>query len=73
MRDDQPAACDHETQSALAERRTQGHYRGDADFLRDIETPAERRRAVMKIYIRSYGGISLYASGVHRPAQREGR
>src|SRR6266581_3873594 len=33
-------------------------------FCRDIETPAERRRAVMKIYITLYGGISLYAAGV---------
>jgi AcrR family transcriptional regulator len=33
-------------------------------FCRDIKTPAERRRAVMKIYITLYGGISLYAAGV---------
>jgi hypothetical protein len=33
-------------------------------FCRDIETPAKRRRAVMKIYITLYGGISLYAAGV---------
>ncbi len=33
-------------------------------FCRDIETPAERRRAVMKIYITLYGGVSLYAAGV---------
>jgi hypothetical protein len=33
-------------------------------FCRDIETPAERRRAVMKIYITLYGGMSLYAAGV---------
>ena len=33
-------------------------------FCRDIETPTERRRAVMKIYITLYGGISLYAAGV---------
>jgi hypothetical protein len=33
-------------------------------FCRDIETPAERRRAVMKVYITLYGGISLYAAGV---------
>jgi AcrR family transcriptional regulator len=33
-------------------------------FCRDIETPAARRRAVMKIYITLYGGISLYAAGV---------
>jgi AcrR family transcriptional regulator len=33
-------------------------------FCRDIATPAERRRAVMKIYITLYGGISLYAAGV---------
>ena len=33
-------------------------------FCRDIESPAERRRAVMKIYITLYGGISLYAAGV---------
>ena len=28
-------------------------------FCRDIEGPAERRRAVMKVYITLYGGISL--------------
>jgi AcrR family transcriptional regulator len=33
-------------------------------FCRDIAMPAERRRAVMKIYITLYGGISLYAAGV---------
>jgi AcrR family transcriptional regulator len=33
-------------------------------FCRDIETPAARRRAVMKIYLTLYGGISLYAAGV---------
>ena len=33
-------------------------------FCRDIETPAARRRAVMKVYITLYGGISLYATGV---------
>ncbi|SHJ37283.1 transcriptional regulator, TetR family [Bradyrhizobium lablabi] len=33
-------------------------------FCADIETPAARRRAVMKIYITLYGGISLYAAGV---------
>jgi AcrR family transcriptional regulator len=33
-------------------------------FCRDIETPVERRRAVMKVYITLYGGISLYAAGV---------
>jgi AcrR family transcriptional regulator len=33
-------------------------------FCRDIPTPAARRRAVMKIYITLYGGISLYAAGV---------
>jgi AcrR family transcriptional regulator len=33
-------------------------------FCRDIATRAERRRAVMKIYITFYGGISLYAAGV---------
>jgi AcrR family transcriptional regulator len=33
-------------------------------FCKDIETPAERRRAVMKVYITLYGGISLYAAGV---------
>ena len=33
-------------------------------FCRDIATPAKRRRAVMKIYITLYGGISLYAAGV---------
>jgi hypothetical protein len=30
-------------------------------FARDIESPAERRRAVMKVCITLYGGISLYA------------
>jgi len=33
-------------------------------FARDIESSAERRRAVMKVYITLYGGISLYAAGV---------
>ncbi len=33
-------------------------------FARDIESSAERRRAVMKVYITLYGGISLYATGV---------
>ena len=33
-------------------------------FARDIESSAERRRAVMKGYITLYGGISLYAAGV---------
>jgi AcrR family transcriptional regulator len=33
-------------------------------FCQDIEGPAERRRAVMKVYITLYGGISLYATGV---------
>jgi AcrR family transcriptional regulator len=33
-------------------------------FCRDIESPAERRRAVMKVYITLYGGISLYTAGV---------
>jgi AcrR family transcriptional regulator len=33
-------------------------------FCKDIEAPAERRRAVMKVYITLYGGISLYAAGV---------
>jgi AcrR family transcriptional regulator len=33
-------------------------------FCQDIENPAERRRAVMKVYITLYGGISLYATGV---------
>jgi AcrR family transcriptional regulator len=33
-------------------------------FCRDIESPAARRRAVMKIYLTLYGGISLYAAGV---------
>lgn len=33
-------------------------------FCKDIETPAARRRAVMKIYVTLYGGISLYAAGV---------
>jgi AcrR family transcriptional regulator len=33
-------------------------------FCKDIETPAARRRAVMKVYITLYGGISLYATGV---------
>jgi AcrR family transcriptional regulator len=33
-------------------------------FCRDIQTPAARRRAVMKVYITLYGGISLYAAGV---------
>ena len=33
-------------------------------FCQDIEAPAERRRAVMKVYITLYGGISLYAAGI---------
>jgi AcrR family transcriptional regulator len=33
-------------------------------FCTHIETPAARRRAVMKVYITLYGGISLYAAGV---------
>jgi AcrR family transcriptional regulator len=33
-------------------------------FCGDIAAPAERRRAVMKVYITLYGGISLYAAGV---------
>jgi AcrR family transcriptional regulator len=33
-------------------------------FCADIESPAARRRAVMKVYITLYGGISLYAAGV---------
>src|SRR6202048_3461491 len=33
-------------------------------FCRDIKTPAERRRAAMKIYITLYGGILLYCAGV---------
>ena len=33
-------------------------------FCREVDTPAARRRAVMKIYITLYGGISLYAAGV---------
>ena len=33
-------------------------------FCAGIESPAERRRAVMKVYITLFGGISLYAAGV---------
>lgn len=33
-------------------------------FCQDIESPAARRRAVMKVYITLYGGISLYATGI---------
>jgi AcrR family transcriptional regulator len=33
-------------------------------FCRDIESPADRRRAVMKVYITLYGGIWLYTAGV---------
>ena len=33
-------------------------------FCQDIQAPAERRRAVMKVYITLYGGISLYATWV---------
>ncbi len=33
-------------------------------FCQEIESPAERRRAVMKVYITLYGGISLYAAGI---------
>ena len=40
-------------------------------FARDIESSAERRRAVMKVYITLYGGISPYAAGVlDQPARR---
>ncbi len=33
-------------------------------FAGEIDSPVERRRAVMKVYISLYGGISLYAAGV---------
>jgi hypothetical protein len=33
-------------------------------FCRGIEAPVERRRAVMKVYMTLYGGISLYAAGI---------
>jgi len=33
-------------------------------FCQHIESPAERRRAVMQVYITLYGGISLYTAGV---------
>ena len=33
-------------------------------FCQDIPAPAARRRAVMKVYITLYGGISLYATGI---------
>jgi AcrR family transcriptional regulator len=33
-------------------------------FCQHIESPADRRRAVMKVYITLYGGISLYTAGV---------
>jgi AcrR family transcriptional regulator len=33
-------------------------------FCQDIVSPADRRRAVMKVYITLYGGISLYTAGV---------
>jgi AcrR family transcriptional regulator len=33
-------------------------------FCQDIENSVERRRAVMKVYITLYGGISLYTAGV---------
>ena len=33
-------------------------------FCQDIASPAERRRAVMKVFITLYGGISLYSAGV---------
>jgi AcrR family transcriptional regulator len=33
-------------------------------FAGNIESPAARRRAVMKVYITLFGGISLYAAGV---------
>jgi AcrR family transcriptional regulator len=33
-------------------------------FCQHIESSAERRRAVMKVYITLYGGISLYTAGV---------
>ena len=33
-------------------------------FCQHIESPAECRRAVMKVHITLYGGISLYTAGV---------
>jgi len=33
-------------------------------FCPQIETPAERRRVVMKVYMILYGGISMYAAGI---------
>ena len=40
-------------------------------FCRDVETPAARRRAVMKVSITLYGGISLYAAGVRdQPSEK---
>jgi len=33
-------------------------------FCRDVASPIERRRAVMRVYIMLYGGISLYAEGI---------
>ena len=33
-------------------------------FCQDIDASAERRRAVMKVYMILYGGISLYAAGI---------
>ena len=33
-------------------------------FCAGIESSAERRRTVMKVYVTLYGGISLYAAGV---------
>lgn len=33
-------------------------------FCEGIESPAERRRTVMKVYIIQYGAISLYTSGI---------
>ena len=63
--DDQPAACHHETQpAAAAAPSTRSSPRRCGFFARDIELPSARRRAVMKVYITLYGGISLYAAGV---------
>jgi hypothetical protein len=40
-------------------------------FSANIEGSAERRRAVMKVYITLFGGISLYAAGVlDRPREK---
>src|SRR5260370_32473217 len=41
-RSDEPVACHHEVQSAATDRRSQGHHRGDADFLPGYPDPGRK-------------------------------